>query len=97
MRAVHRGEEALSAEIAAQRAAGPGSSGIAAGGALSVRETEVLSLVRRGAANKEIATALRIKTRTVESYLSNAMAKLVAHSRTEAISKALELGILPPD
>jgi len=97
VRAVYRGEEALSVEIVAQRAAGPDKSGIAAGGALSVRETEVLSLVRQGAANKEIATALRIKTRTVESYLSNAMAKLVAHSRTEAISTALQLGILPPD
>jgi len=53
VRAVHRGETALSAEIAAQLAA-PRRSGIAPTRALSKREREVLTLVSDGASNKEI-------------------------------------------
>ncbi|MDA8285598.1 MAG: response regulator transcription factor [Actinomycetota bacterium] len=51
---------------------------------LTPREVEVLSLIARGAANKEIAAELGLGIRTVEGYVSNVLAKLGASSRTEA-------------
>ena len=51
---------------------------------LTPREVEVLSLIARGSANKEIAAELGLGIRTVEGYVSNVLAKLGASSRTEA-------------
>lgn len=96
VRAVQRGEQVLSKEIAAQIVSRTKASGIAANGMLTDREQEVLVMVSQGAGNKEIARHLNIGTRTVETYVSNAMAKLGARSRTEAISVAVQRGILAP-
>ncbi len=62
--------------------------------ALTPREADVLSLVARGAANKEIATELGLSLRTVEGYMSNVLAKLGASSRTEAALWAHEHGVV---
>lgn len=94
VRAVNRGEQVLSAEIAVQLANARRRSGIAATGTLSEREREVLTLVGRGARNKEIAHHLEIKPSTVDTYLSNAMAKLDVHSRAEALQEAIRRGII---
>ncbi len=96
VRAVQRGEQVLSAEIATQLAGRTRASGIAAMGALTDREQEVLIMVSQGASNRDIANSLNIGTRTAETYVSNAMAKLGARSRTEAICVALQRGILAP-
>jgi two-component system response regulator DesR len=88
VRAVHAGNQALSAEIAAQR------TGSAIAGALSDRELQALTLAFNEASNKEIAQGLGIGPRTVESYLRNAMAKLGARSRIEAITIALQRSVL---
>ena len=88
VREVARGGHALSAEIAAI------SSGIVATGTLSDREREVLTLVGQGLRNKEIGRRLGIKASTVDTYLSNVMAKLDVHSRSEAFRVAIERGII---
>ncbi len=97
VRAVARGEQALSAEIRAHLARATVRSGVAAAGTLSARECEVLTLVGQGARNKEIAQHLAIKTSTVETYISNAMAKLDVHSRSEALRVAIQRGIIVLD
>ncbi len=61
---------------------------------LSVRELAVLRHLATGAANKEIAAALRITENTVESHLRNVYAKLDVRSRTEALRRATDWGIL---
>ncbi len=93
VRAVHQGETALSAEIAAQLAM-PRRSGIAPTRALSEREREVLTLVGDGASNKEIGQQLGLKENTIVLYLSNIMAKLGARSRTDAVKIAVQEGII---
>lgn len=96
VRAVCKGEQVISAEIQAQ--ARPSlAAGIAGSGALSERERTVLTLVGQGARNKEIAQQLNIKSSTVETYISNAMAKLNVHSRAEALRVAIQRGIIVLD
>jgi DNA-binding CsgD family transcriptional regulator len=50
---------------------------------LSRREVEVARLVAGGASNREIAAALFVSPRTVETHISNLLAKLDARNRTE--------------
>ncbi len=56
---------------------------------LTPRESEVLALVTEGRSNKQIAAELSLGLRTVESHVSNVLAKLGAASRTEAVAHAL--------
>ena len=56
---------------------------------LTVRETDVLRLLVKGASNKEIARALGVGLRTIEGYVSNVIAKCGVRSRTEAVLFAL--------
>lgn len=51
---------------------------------LTPRETDVLSLVAQGRSNRQIAAQLGVGVRTVESHVSNTLAKLGLRSRTEA-------------
>ncbi|MDQ7065254.1 MAG: LuxR C-terminal-related transcriptional regulator [candidate division KSB1 bacterium] len=48
----------------------------------------------RGARNQEIAEALFITVRTVKAHVSRILAKMDVHSRTQAVTRARELGIL---
>lgn len=61
--------------------------------ALSPREVEVVRLVARGAADKEIAAALGIGHRTVTTHLSHVYAKLGVENRAEAAALAVRLGL----
>ncbi|MBV9447401.1 MAG: response regulator transcription factor [Streptosporangiaceae bacterium] len=63
---------------------------------LSVRETEVLAHVARGATNAEIGRRLHISEATVKTHLLRAFGKLGVSDRTAAVTIALERGILPP-
>jgi DNA-binding NarL/FixJ family response regulator len=92
VRAVCRGETALSPEIAAQLTTRHSSIGVT--GVLSGREREVLTLVADGASNGEIGQRLHLKEATIESYLSTIMAKLAARSRTDAVKLAVQRGII---
>jgi len=61
---------------------------------LTARERDVLQLLARGLRNKEIAARLFVSERTVNFHLANIYAKLHVSGRTEALSKALEQGLL---
>ena len=61
---------------------------------LTDRELEVIQLVAAGARNREIAAQLSVSVKTVEFHLSNILAKLSARSRTEAVVRAWQLGLL---
>ncbi len=61
---------------------------------LTARETEVLKAVSLGLSNKEIARELEISLHTVKFHLESLMRKLRASSRTQAVTKALRLGLL---
>ncbi|HWQ14210.1 MAG TPA: response regulator transcription factor [Roseiflexaceae bacterium] len=61
---------------------------------LTERELEVLQLLARGRQNKEIAGELSISERTVKFHVSAILAKLGVGNRTEAVSKAAQLGLV---
>ena len=63
-------------------------------GALTERETEVLTRVALGMRNREIAEALWIAPGTVRKHLDNIRAKLGAQTRTEAVRLAQVQGLL---
>lgn len=63
-------------------------------GELTVRETEVLRLVARGYSNKEIAAALEISVKTVETHKTNGMTKLGLKSRAALVRFAVDEGWL---
>ncbi len=61
---------------------------------LTEREMEVLKLVARGMANRDIATALFISENTVKNHVRNILEKLQLHSRMEAVVYAVREKIL---
>jgi DNA-binding CsgD family transcriptional regulator/N-acetylneuraminic acid mutarotase len=61
---------------------------------LSDREREILTLVTKGASNKQIAHNLHISTNTVKVHLRNIFIKINANSRTEAAMYAVNAGIV---
>ena len=62
--------------------------------ALSEREVEVLQLMARGSANKQIAADLSITESTVKTHIANIFQKLEVSHRTEAVTKAMSQGII---
>jgi DNA-binding NarL/FixJ family response regulator len=62
--------------------------------ALTTRETEVLSLVARGLANKEIAARLGTAEGTIKMHVQNILAKLSATDRTHAVTIGVKRGII---
>jgi DNA-binding NarL/FixJ family response regulator len=61
---------------------------------LTAREIEVLAAMADGASNKEIARRLNISFYTVKFHVAAILDKLDAESRTEAVVKASQLGIV---
>jgi DNA-binding NarL/FixJ family response regulator len=61
---------------------------------LTQREIEVLREIARGRANKEIAANLAISENTVKDHLKNILAKLQVAARTEAVTVAVQRGII---
>ena len=62
---------------------------------LSERELEVLQLIAAGLTNPEISSRLFLALNTVKAHTRNIYGKLNVHSRTQAIVRAQELGLLP--
>jgi len=58
-------------------------------GAFSATELEVITLVRRGRTNQQIASALGVRPKTVEIYLTRLLAKTGTRSRVELIAASL--------
>ena len=61
---------------------------------LSKREIAVLTAMTDGLSNKEIARRLGISFHTVKFHVASILEKLEAESRTEAVFKAAQLGIV---
>jgi len=96
--AAARGETVLAPSVAGRlvdrlRAAPPGAP--AARETLSARETQVLILAGRGLTNAQIGRELFVSEATVKTHLLRAYAKLGVSGRTAAVTRAMELGVLP--
>ncbi|GAA3671693.1 MULTISPECIES: response regulator transcription factor [Yimella] len=61
---------------------------------LSARELEVLTLVADGASNREVARKIFVSEATVKSHLVHIFDKLGVDSRTAAVGRARDLGLL---
>jgi DNA-binding NarL/FixJ family response regulator len=61
---------------------------------LTPREMEVLRQLARGLANKQIADVLAISEHTVKDHLKNILMKLHAADRTEAVTAAIQRGLI---
>lgn len=88
IRAVHAGRKHVPPELAARLAENLGEE------ELTPRELEVLSLIRDGFRNKEIADRLSIAETTVNFHMKNIVDKLHANDRTHAVMIALRRGLL---
>ena len=62
---------------------------------LTEREVQILTLTGKGFTNKAIGVQLSISDRTVQNHLANIFQKLHAESRTEAVMRAVSLGLIP--
>jgi two-component system NarL family response regulator len=88
VRAVHNGARPLSDDV--QRILATRANY----GQLTAREVEVLELIAQGLSNKEAGTALGITEETVKVHVRNIMDKLDVRDRTEAVTVALQRGII---
>ena len=64
---------------------------------LTGRETDVLKLIARGRANKQIARELFVATSTVKTHVNNLYRKLGVSSRTQAALYAARVGLVPTE
>jgi NarL family two-component system response regulator LiaR len=97
IRAIRSGESVLHPKIIAKllkRATIAPSEEHKASELLSERESEVLKLVTSGMSNKEIAEKLFLSQRTVKAHLTSVFNKLNVASRSEAIVKGLQWGLV---
>jgi DNA-binding NarL/FixJ family response regulator len=61
---------------------------------LTPREQQVLHLLAQGASNKTIARRLEITPHTAKFHVASIVAKLAATGRTDAVAKAMRLGLV---
>jgi DNA-binding NarL/FixJ family response regulator len=97
IRAIRAGESVLHPNIIARllkRATVAPVKDNRAPGLLSEREAEVLRLVALGMSNKEVADELFLSQRTVKAHLTSVFNKLNVASRSEAIVKGLQWGLV---
>jgi len=88
IRAVHAGQTYLPAGVAAALAAQMPRPD------LSARELQVLELIVRGLANKQIAYSLSIAEHTVKNHVKSILSKLGVQDRTQAATVAIQRGII---
>lgn len=81
--------EARLSRIARLRSGHPGVS-------LSEREIESLAWAARGKTSEDIASILGLSKRTVDFHIDNARAKLNVATRTQAVLRAVSLGLIAP-
>ena len=62
--------------------------------ALTPREIDVLQLIAKGNANKEVARILSLTEETIKGHVKNILAKLGANDRTHAVTIGLKRGII---
>jgi len=95
VRSLAQGGAALQPTIAAKVL--DGISGQKNNEGLSAREVDVLQLLVAGAGNKAIARELALSENTVKSHISHIFEKLHVQNRAEAVSAALQRGLVPMD
>ena len=61
---------------------------------LTAREREVLGMLAAGRSNQAIASELVVTLDTVKKHVSHVLGKLGAANRTEAVTRARELGLI---
>jgi len=88
IRAVHAGQRYLPPAVAAALAAQMPRPD------LSAREFQVLELIVRGLANKQIGYTLNIAEHTVKNHVKNILSKLDVQDRTQAATVAIQRGII---
>ncbi len=93
VRATAAGQSAIDPAVA-PRLIARASRAAPASQALSERELAVLRLAARGQTNKQIGVELAISDRTVQNHLANMFGKLGVASRTEAVTAALQRGLI---
>jgi DNA-binding NarL/FixJ family response regulator len=71
-------------------------SGPSRGDALTPREREVMQLLAEGRSNKEVAVALDISPKTVETHRARIFAKLHLHSMNELVRYAIRNQVIEP-
>jgi two-component system, NarL family, response regulator len=91
IRAVARGQKRLPPEVAARLMERMSAE------ALTQREIDVLRLMARGRSNKVIGAELAISEGTVKFHVNNILGKLGADDRTQAVTIALQRGIIHLD
>ncbi len=96
IRSVHRGESLIQPVVASKLLDrfSQLSRRAPSGEELSERELEVLCLMAKGAANKEISAELNIAQSTVKTHITNIFQKLGVNDRTEAVTQAIKRGII---
>ena len=92
--ALAEGVSVLDAEVAeaVARRAPPSTGGI---DPLTPRELDVLRLLAEGLPNKGIAERLDVSENTVKFHVNAILGKLGAQSRTEAVTRATRMGLVP--
>ena len=100
LQAVANGEASLSPDLASSmlaEAQRTGGTSAASGPLLTPREEEVLNQIADGASTPEVAAALFISTKTVRHHLSSIYEKLESRDRTQAVLRAVRMGIIRLD
>ncbi len=88
IRAVHAGHKRIPPEVATELAMHT------AEDQLTARELEILKLIAKGNANKEIAAQLAVAEDTVKKHVGNILEKLGANDRTHAVTIGIKRGII---
>ena len=100
LRLVASGCTAVSREVAVSmlrevRASSPGTESVEE--VISQREEEILQLIADGCSSPEVADRLFISQKTVKNHLASIYHKLDARDRTQAVLRALRMGIVRLD
>ena len=95
VRAVHQGQSALDpailGKVMSQFTGAPPPGTVEP---LTAREIEALRLAAQGFTNKAIGVQMGISDRTVQGHLANVYGKLSVGNRTEAVTRAMQLGLI---
>jgi transcriptional regulator EpsA len=80
--------------VVALQEANNASTGARSGRLVTRRQEEILGLIRDGKTNTEIASILEVSPWTIKSHIQTIFQRLNSNNRTQAITRAISLGIL---
>lgn len=95
VRSAHAGSTSLTPAMLARLVSSVARPSGPRGKDLTERELEILRLLGDGANNDGIAERLIISPNTARNHVQNILNKLNAHSKLEAVSKAIQAGVIP--